>query len=75
VAGAIEMLTPLEKQTRLGSDMRSNTRLLRQMAVFVFDGKKWDLLSELITSMSKKRSLIKFSIKNMVIIIQRFLMF
>uniref|UniRef100_A0A914E8Q2 PCI domain-containing protein n=1 Tax=Acrobeloides nanus TaxID=290746 RepID=A0A914E8Q2_9BILA len=66
VAGAIELLTPLEKQSRLGSDMKSNTRVLQHMVRLAFESEKWDLLNDLITTMSKKRSIIKFSIKNMI---------
>ncbi|CAD5214923.1 unnamed protein product [Bursaphelenchus xylophilus] len=64
--GAIESLSLLEKQTRLGADMRSNSRILRHMVKIAFEAKDWKLLNDTIVAMSKKRSLIKFAIKNMV---------
>lgn len=66
LATALESLAVLEKQTRLGSDMRSNSRVLRHMVKLAFEAKNWSVLNETILAMSKKRSLIKFSIKNMV---------
>jgi 26S proteasome regulatory subunit N5 len=56
----------LEKQTRLGADMRSNSRVLRHMVKLAFDAKNWNVLNETILAMSKKRALIKFAIKNMI---------
>lgn len=66
VVAAIESLSSLEKQTRLGADMRSNSRILRHLVKLAFEAQKWELLNETIVAMSKKRSLIKFAIKNMV---------
>uniref|UniRef100_A0A7E4V9H9 PCI domain-containing protein n=1 Tax=Panagrellus redivivus TaxID=6233 RepID=A0A7E4V9H9_PANRE len=66
VAGAIESLAGLEKSSRLGSDMKSNSRLVRHMVKLAFDGKKYDLLNETIQNLSKKRSIIKFAIRNMI---------
>jgi 26S proteasome regulatory subunit N5 len=56
----------LEKQTRLGADMRSNSRILRHMVKLAFESRNWNVLNETIVVMSKKRALIKFAIKNMV---------
>uniref|UniRef100_A0AC34FC22 Uncharacterized protein n=1 Tax=Panagrolaimus sp. ES5 TaxID=591445 RepID=A0AC34FC22_9BILA len=66
VNGAIESLASLEKQSRLGCDMKSNSRLVRHMVKLAFDGQKWDLLNDVITVLSKKRAIIKFAIRNMI---------
>jgi len=66
VAEAVDLLAPLEKQSRLGCDMKSNTRLVKHMVKLAFDGKDFDLLGETVRALCKKRSLIKFSIKSMV---------
>jgi 26S proteasome regulatory subunit N5 len=66
LSGAIDSLVLLEKQSRLGADMRSNSRLLRHMVKLAFDAKNWNTLNEIIVTMSKKRSLIKYAIKNMI---------
>ncbi|KAI6179318.1 PCI domain-containing protein [Aphelenchoides besseyi] len=66
VSSAIDSLVLLEKQSRLGADMRSNSRILRHMVKLAFEAKNWNLLNETIVTMSKKRALIKFAIKNMV---------
>ena len=59
-------MASLEKQSRLGCDMKSNSRLVRHMVKLAFDGQKWDLLNDIINVLSKKRSIIKFAIRNMV---------
>ncbi|WKX92895.1 hypothetical protein Q1695_010711 [Nippostrongylus brasiliensis] len=66
VAGALDSLTNLEKLSRLGSDMKSNTRIVQHMVKLCFDGKKWDLLNDTILSLSKKRLIIKMAIAKMV---------
>ncbi|CAJ0571991.1 unnamed protein product, partial [Mesorhabditis spiculigera] len=66
VAGAVESLNTLEKQSRLGSDMKSNARVVQHMVQMCFDGKQWDLLNETILALSKKRLLIKVAIARMV---------
>lgn len=63
---ALELLSPLEKLSRIGSDMKSNSRLVRSMVKLTFDSKNYDLFGETIKSLCKKRSLIKYSIKCMV---------
>ncbi|KIH54962.1 PCI domain protein [Ancylostoma duodenale] len=62
VAGALDSLANLEKLSRLGSDMKSNTRIVK----LCFDGKKWDLLNDTILTLSKKRLIIKMAIAKMV---------
>ena len=46
--------------------MRSNSRLVRFAIKLAFDAQKWDLLNEQIHSLSKKRAIIKFAIRNMI---------
>uniref|UniRef100_A0A0N5AIQ5 PCI domain-containing protein n=1 Tax=Syphacia muris TaxID=451379 RepID=A0A0N5AIQ5_9BILA len=66
IAAALESLAGLEKQTRIGSDMRSNTRLVQHMVKLCFDGGEWALLNDTIILLSRKRSLIKVAIAKMV---------
>ncbi|KHJ97222.1 hypothetical protein OESDEN_02803 [Oesophagostomum dentatum] len=71
VAGALDSLANLEKLSRLGSDMKSNTRIVQHMvghdwSSFVLKGKKWDLLNDTILSLSKKRLIIKMAIAKMI---------
>ncbi|KAF8361276.1 rpn-5 [Pristionchus pacificus] len=66
VNGALDALSNLEKQTRLGSDMKSNGRIVVAMVKMCYEGQKWDLLNESILALSKKRLLIKFAIAKMV---------
>uniref|UniRef100_A0A0M3HWB4 PMEI domain-containing protein n=1 Tax=Ascaris lumbricoides TaxID=6252 RepID=A0A0M3HWB4_ASCLU len=67
VAGALESLASLEKQTRLGSDMKSNSRVVQHMVKLCFEGSAWSLLNETIVMLSKKRSIIKLAIARMVL--------
>ncbi|KAK0423158.1 hypothetical protein QR680_008004 [Steinernema hermaphroditum] len=66
VTAALESLAPLEKQSRLGSDMKSNARILEHMVKMCFEAKNWQVLNDTILVLSKKRSLIKFAIAKMV---------
>lgn len=66
VAGAVDSLSSLEKSTRLGSDMKSNTRIVQHMVKLCFDGGEWTLLNDTILMLSKKRSIIKQAIAKMV---------
>ncbi|GMS84216.1 hypothetical protein PENTCL1PPCAC_6391, partial [Pristionchus entomophagus] len=66
VSGALDSLSNLEKQTRLGSDMKSNARIVVAIVKMCYEGQKWDLLNESILALSKKRLLIKFAIAKMV---------
>ncbi|CAI2334710.1 unnamed protein product [Caenorhabditis sp. 36 PRJEB53466] len=66
VVAAVESLNNIEKLTRLGADMKSNTRVVQYMAKLCFEGQKWDLLMETIMTLSKKRLLIKMAIAKMV---------
>ena len=66
VSEAIDSLYSLEKQSRLDCDMKSNSRILRTMVQLAFEGEAWSLLNDLIVLLCKKRSIIKFAIKNMI---------
>ncbi|CAB3411230.1 unnamed protein product [Caenorhabditis bovis] len=66
VVAAVESLNNIEKLSRLGSDMKSNTRVVQHMVKLAFEGKKFDLLNETILNLSKKRLLIKIAIAKMV---------
>ncbi|KHN75648.1 26S proteasome non-ATPase regulatory subunit 12 [Toxocara canis] len=66
VAAALESLSSLEKQTRLGSDMKSNSRIVQHMVKLCFEGSAWTLLNDTIVTLSKKRSIIKLAIARMV---------
>uniref|UniRef100_A0AAF5PYX1 PCI domain-containing protein n=1 Tax=Wuchereria bancrofti TaxID=6293 RepID=A0AAF5PYX1_WUCBA len=66
VSAALDSLSGLEKSTRLGSDMKSNTRIVQHMVKLCFDGGDWTLLNDTILMLSKKRSIIKQAIAKMV---------
>ncbi|MFH4982019.1 hypothetical protein AB6A40_008728 [Gnathostoma spinigerum] len=66
IAGALESLMSLEKASRLGSDMKSNARIVQHMVKLCFEGGDWNLLNETLIMLSKKRSLIKLAIARMV---------
>ncbi|MCP9263665.1 26S proteasome non-ATPase regulatory subunit 12 [Dirofilaria immitis] len=66
VPAALDSLSSLEKSTRLGSDMKSNTRIVQHMVKLCFDGNDWTLLNDTILMLSKKRSIIKQAIAKMV---------
>lgn len=63
---ALEQLLSLEKQTRIGSDMVSSSRVLVAIVQIIFDVRKWDLLNEYITILVKKRSQSKQAIVKMI---------
>lgn len=66
ISTALDSLSSLEKSTRLGSDMKSNTRIVQHMVKLCFDGSEWALLNDTILMLSKKRSIIKQAIAKMV---------
>ncbi|VDK87629.1 unnamed protein product [Litomosoides sigmodontis] len=66
IAAALDSLSSLEKSTRFGSDMKSNTRIVQHMVKMCFDGSEWTLLNDTILMLSKKRSIIKQAIAKMV---------
>lgn len=66
VVGALDSLANLEKLTRLGSDMKSNARIVVAMVRACHENSKWDLLNDTVLSLSKKRLIIKYAIAKMV---------
>uniref|UniRef100_A0A0R3RRU6 PCI domain-containing protein n=1 Tax=Elaeophora elaphi TaxID=1147741 RepID=A0A0R3RRU6_9BILA len=66
ISAALDSLFSLEKSTRLGSDMKSNTRIVQHMVKLCFDGGEWTLLNDTVLMLSKKRSIIKQAIAKMV---------
>ncbi|KAI9205086.1 PCI domain-containing protein [Polychytrium aggregatum] len=65
VSEALEILLVLEKQTRSGADLASNTRVLIQILRILFNAKDWKGLNEHIVLLSKKHGLLKQAITKM----------
>lgn len=63
---ALEQLLSLEKQSRIGSDMVSSSRVLVAIVQIIFDVRKWELLNEYIAILTKKRAQSKQAIVKMV---------
>uniref|UniRef100_A0A5S6QAQ7 PCI domain-containing protein n=1 Tax=Trichuris muris TaxID=70415 RepID=A0A5S6QAQ7_TRIMR len=63
---AVELMTNLEKRTRQVADMRSNTRLQVAIVTACFNAGDIDALISNIQALTKKRSLIKQSMTDMV---------
>ncbi|CDW53533.1 26S proteasome non ATPase regulatory subunit 12 [Trichuris trichiura] len=63
---AVELMTNLEKKTRQVADMKSNTRLQVAIVTACFNAGDIDALISNIHSLTKKRSLIKQSMTEMV---------
>lgn len=63
---AIDSLLQLEKQTRLGCDMVSCSRVLCAIVQICFDAKNWNALNENIALLVKRRSQLKQAIVKMI---------
>ncbi|KAJ3126450.1 26S proteasome non-ATPase regulatory subunit 12 [Nowakowskiella sp. JEL0407] len=63
---ALDQLLILEKQTRTGADLASNTRVLIHILTLIHSAKDWKLLNEYIVLLSKKHGLLKQAITKMV---------
>jgi len=63
---AIEMLMQLEKQTRLGADMASCSRVLVGICQICFQADNWNALNEYITILTRRRSQLKQAVSKMV---------
>lgn len=63
---AIEILLQLEKQTRLGADMISCSRVLIAIVEICFEVKNWNALNEYISLLVKRRSQLKQAVAKMV---------
>ncbi|KAJ3295369.1 26S proteasome non-ATPase regulatory subunit 12 [Borealophlyctis nickersoniae] len=63
---AIEHLLGSEKQTRVGADLASNTRILVAIVNLCAEAKDWKLLNENVVLLSKKHGLLKQAVTRMV---------
>lgn len=63
---ALEMLLQLEKQTRIGADMVSSSRVLIAIVQICFEAGNWNYLNEYITILVKRRSQSKQAVAKMV---------
>uniref|UniRef100_A0A1A9VNB5 PCI domain-containing protein n=1 Tax=Glossina austeni TaxID=7395 RepID=A0A1A9VNB5_GLOAU len=63
---AIEMLLNLEKQTRLGADMVSCSRVLVAVCQICLEAGNWNALNEYVTLLVKRRSQLKQAVSKMI---------
>ena len=63
---ALENLLSLEKQTRLGADLASTSRLLVTIIKICFEQKEWELLNEHILILTKRRNQLKQAVTKMI---------
>lgn len=63
---ALELLYSVEKESRLAADMRSNARIQLAIIEICYEQKNYEALFENITTLTKKRSLIKQAVTKMV---------
>nr|CAG4640805.1 EOG090X04UV [Eulimnadia texana] len=63
---ALETLLTLEKQARTGADAISTGRILVAIVQICFEAQQWDLLTEQIIALTKRRSQLKAAVTKMV---------
>ncbi|XP_037949394.1 26S proteasome non-ATPase regulatory subunit 12 [Teleopsis dalmanni] len=63
---AIDILLQLEKQTRLGADMVSCSRVLVAICQICYDTQNWNSLNEYISLLVRRRSQLKQAVSKMV---------
>ncbi|XP_017044248.1 26S proteasome non-ATPase regulatory subunit 12 [Drosophila ficusphila] len=63
---AIEMMLQLEKQTRLGADMVSCSRVLVAICQICFDASNWNALNEYVSLLVRRRSQLKQAVVKMI---------
>jgi 26S proteasome regulatory subunit N5 len=63
---ALEKLLQLEKQTRLGADMISSSRVLIAIVQVCFDASNWNYLNEYISILVRRRSQSKQAVVKMI---------
>lgn len=63
---AIDILLQLEKQSRVGCDLNSNSRVLIAIVQICFENNNWNALNEYITTLVKRRSQLKQAIAKMI---------
>ncbi|XP_014103464.2 26S proteasome non-ATPase regulatory subunit 12 [Bactrocera oleae] len=64
--GAIELLLQLEKQTRLGADMVSCSRVLVAICQICFEAQNWNALNEYVSLLARRRSQLKQAVSKMI---------
>lgn len=63
---AIEILLQLEKQTRLGADMVSCSRVLVAICQICLEANNWNALNEYVTLLVRRRSQLKQAVSKMI---------
>ncbi|XP_055912973.1 26S proteasome non-ATPase regulatory subunit 12 [Eupeodes corollae] len=63
---AIETMLQLEKQTRLGADMVSCSRVLVAICQICFNAGNWNALNEFISLLARRRSQLKQAVSKMI---------
>ncbi|XP_067615076.1 26S proteasome non-ATPase regulatory subunit 12 isoform X1 [Eurosta solidaginis] len=63
---AIEILLQLEKQTRLGADMVSCSRVLVAICQICFEAQNWNALNEYVSLLARRRSQLKQAVSKMI---------
>ncbi|XP_017465792.1 PREDICTED: 26S proteasome non-ATPase regulatory subunit 12 [Rhagoletis zephyria] len=63
---AIELLLQLEKQSRLGSDMVSCSRVLVAICQICFEAQNWNALNEYVSLLARRRSQLKQAVSKMI---------
>lgn len=63
---ALETLLGMEKQTRLAVDAVSTGRVMKAIVQLCFDAEEWNMLSEHIVLLTKRRSQLKTAVATMV---------
>ncbi|XP_011179163.2 26S proteasome non-ATPase regulatory subunit 12 [Zeugodacus cucurbitae] len=63
---AIELLLQLEKQTRLGADMVSCSRVLVAICQICFEAQNWNALNEYVSLLARRRSQLKQAVSKMI---------
>lgn len=66
LADAIENLLAIEKQTRNAEDTRSTSKVATTIIKLCMEAKQWDLLSEKLVQLSKRRGQLKMVVRDMV---------
>ena len=65
--GAIKAMLPLEKKTRLSQDSSTCSKVVQKILEMIFAVKKWTLLSDTVTMISKRRSALQKVVYKMVV--------
>lgn len=63
---ALELLMQLEKQTRLGADMVSCSRVLVAICQICYEAQNWNALNEYVSLLARRRSQLKQAVSKMI---------